>query len=103
LNENAKELIKDYQEIFSGKISVTDEKILTKFQLYGTKDKDVIRGKARAPVFNQGLFLYGWGGNDILEGSQYADKLLGEMDKLTERLIVPAPPSDGLTPGAANP
>ena len=77
LNENAKELIKDYQEIFSGKISVTDEKILTKFQLYGTKDKDVIRGKARALVFNQGLFLYGWGGNDILEGSQYADKLLG--------------------------
>ena len=77
MNENAKELIKDYQEIFSGKISVTDEKILTKFQLYGTKDKDVIRGKARAPVFNQGLFLYGWGGNDILEGSQYADKLLG--------------------------
>lgn len=77
LNENAKELIKDYQEIFSGKISVTDEKILTKFQLYGTKGKDVIRGKGHAPVFNQGLFLYGWGGNDILEGSQYADKLLG--------------------------
>ena len=39
----------------------------------------------------------------IIINSERADKLLGEMDKLTERLIAPAPPSDGLTPGAANP
>ena len=39
----------------------------------------------------------------VIINSERADKLLGEMDKLTERLIAPAPPSDGLTPGAANP
>ena len=39
----------------------------------------------------------------VVINSERADKLLGEMDKLTERLIAPAPPSDGLTPGAANP
>ena len=39
----------------------------------------------------------------VIINSERADKLIGEMDKLTERLIAPAPPSDGLTPGAANP
>jgi len=97
-----------FKQAFIGSLPIAgrDGTLKSRFKNIGTP----LRLKTGTLKNVRALAGYYLGGNGsdplavvVIINSERADKLLGEMDKLIERLIAPAPPSDGLTPGAANP